>query len=89
MIEPWVIELNNHISLFWKDDDVDEYVPYMVAKQMIAEREARIARAAELDQARREFALAYPEYAHTWDWSEHPAGWDNPCMCEDCRSYGD
>lgn len=25
----------------------------------------------------------------TADLEEHPDGWDHPCMCATCRSYGD
>jgi len=35
------------------------------------------------------WAKLEPKYAHTWDWEEHPDGWDEPCMCADCRSYAD
>ncbi len=28
-------------------------------------------------------------YAITKNLDEHPDGWDHPCMCATCRSYGD
>ena len=30
-----------------------------------------------------------PEYAHTWDWEEHPEDRNDWCWCETCRSYMD
>lgn len=27
------------------------------------------------------------EHVHTFDWEEHPDGYDDPCACQDCRSY--
>jgi len=36
-----------------------------------------------------QFKRTNPEYAHTWDWDEHPDGYNMPCMCADCRSYAD
>ena len=29
----------------------------------------------------------YPEYAHTWEWDEHPEDYEDMCFCADCRSY--
>ena len=29
--------------------------------------------------------LQAPEY--TYDWDEHPDGYDGPCCCESCRYY--
>lgn len=40
-------------------------------------------------EAKEKFAKDYPDSAFTWDLNEHPQGWDKPCMCADCRSYGD
>ena len=35
------------------------------------------------------FKARLPEYAHTWDWEEHPENYDDICMCALCRSYAD
>ncbi len=37
----------------------------------------------------KEFKRLYPEYAHTWDWEEHPEGYEGTCACQLCRSYSD
>lgn len=29
------------------------------------------------------------EYAHTWEWAEHPEEYNDWCWCETCRSYAD
>jgi uncharacterized protein YciU (UPF0263 family) len=42
-IPDWEIELNGHIEIFMVGDGWDEFVPFLIAKQMIAEREQRIA----------------------------------------------
>ncbi|MCK5132385.1 MAG: hypothetical protein KAR40_09580 [Candidatus Sabulitectum sp.] len=26
-------------------------------------------------------------YEHTFDWDEHPDGYDDICYCKDCRDY--
>jgi len=33
----------------------------------------------------KEFKEMYPEFAHTWDWDEHPLDYDGFCACLDCR----
>lgn len=35
------------------------------------------------------FKKRLPKYAHTWDWEEHPEGYDDICACALCRSYSD
>lgn len=91
MIEPWVIELNNHISLFGEGDDVEEYVPYVVAKQMIAEREAKIAELYKQLSIYDLYRFFYTPYnpcanGHLFQWSSNGTGETNPpvgtkCLC--------
>ena len=33
-----------------------------------------------------EFKERFPDYAHTWEWNEHPNDYSGICACADCRS---
>jgi hypothetical protein len=35
---------------------------------------------------KQEWARLNPKYAHTWDWDEHPQGYEDICACAECRS---
>lgn len=41
------------------------------------------------EKARSQAMHKYGTYAHTFDWDEHPEGYEDVCYCRSCRSYGD
>ena len=36
---------------------------------------------------KRAWLRALPAPEHTYDWEEHPDGYDDACCCASCRSY--